>query len=80
MTSFTGHVQFKTVDGLKQVEYHLSSSREMQGEKNIPELSIISMLQEDCKSAGIQTLHLLYRVLAQSICMAHPELLSRLGI
>lgn len=32
MTSFTGHVQFKTVDGLKQVKYHLSSG-EMQEEK-----------------------------------------------
>lgn len=33
MTSFTGHVQFKTIDGLKQVKYHLSSSGEMQREK-----------------------------------------------
>lgn len=30
MTSFTGHVQFKTVDGLKQVKYHLLSFGEMQ--------------------------------------------------
>lgn len=33
MTSFTGHVQFKTVDGLKQVKYHPSSSCEIKGEK-----------------------------------------------
>lgn len=33
MTSFTGHVQFKTVDGLKQVKYHLSSSGDVQWEK-----------------------------------------------
>lgn len=33
MTSFTGHVRFKTVDGLKQVKYHLSFSGEMLCEK-----------------------------------------------
>lgn len=30
MTSFTGHVQFKAVDGLKQVKYNPSSFWEIQ--------------------------------------------------